>query len=118
MSNLTKEQAIEESFILWTELARSGGTKTEAAKAVGLDHVMDYVSSCPCCEYDEIKRLEPDSWSRYRVCECCPVWSVSKTCKHEYEKWQAATTFEEHREAAAKVLEPIAEAWICLPVKE
>ena len=107
MSKLTKEQAIEESFILWTELARSGGTKTEAAKAVGLDHVMDYVSSCPCCEYAK----QTASITARSICGSCPVWASHKTCRHVYNKWQVATTFEEHREAAAKVLEPIAEAW-------
>lgn len=115
MSKLTKEQAIEESFILWTELARTGGTKVEAAKAVGLDHVIEYSSSCPCCEYAK----QTAGITAFDTCDSCPVlWPMHHTCRYVYKKWQAAINFEEHREAAAKVLEPIAEAWICLPVKE
>ena len=103
MSELTKEKAIEESFILWTELARNGQTKVEAAKAVGLDHVIEYASRCPCCEY--VQQIAG-------TCNTCPVWwSTHLTCRHVYNKWRVATTLEEHREAAAKVLEPITEAW-------
>ncbi len=98
---MDKRTAIVETLALWKELARTGGgSKGDAAEAIGMLHVVKYLCRCPCCEY-----TQPVNCS----CIKCPLWgqlgySCNNIDRGEYVAWLASYDKTARRAAAAKIV--------------
>ena len=69
---ITKKQAIQESIKLWGLIVKEGATSKYKIlrKYDDLNHISEYESSCPACEY-----INGDI-----LCIKSPIWIYPKTC--------------------------------------
>lgn len=81
MTQLTEEQALRECIALWTFLAENPefDSKGLAIAAMGpdYDHLLDYNSKCPCCQY--ARHQDRKNLLGTLFCRHCPVDSWRET---------------------------------------